>query len=823
MGRSGYAKWIDRLRHPVIREWLVLLGLLWLIAIFGIQGNWLWRVDQTLYDEALVVFTRPPASDVVIIGVDDESLRRIGRWPWNRAVHAHLIDSLSQHSPKAIIFDVILTEPDKLNPRADEALAQAIQKNGRVIIPSIYTASNTATINPMMETPPAPPFAAAAAAVSSILIRPDPDGITRSVYLRAGLAGVTHETSALAALRLGESNAWPKTRALPGEADRARYWRRSNSLLIDHWYHIPFVGPPDSFRSVPYWEVLRGDTPPGFFDGKYVLVGAMASAMQDEQPTPVSGESRSMPGIEIQANILQGLRDGIDIRRLDDMPETVLACGLILALMLAYLWLTPRSALVLTLSVALISAVLSLALFKYAMLWWSPVVALLCAMLAYPLWSWRKLEATQRFMDAELSRLQQEPSIVPQDSMLSISPALALKRFVPDVIENRIMAVQSAGMRLRNLNRFISDSLEGLPEATLVADINGRVLLANSSADKLFKARRTKVDPASGRQPDIPLESREILPLVSQLRQSTGKAWRDIWFDALESTTTISIEVQTADSQELLMLIAPLFSARGPQIGSIVTLVDVSPLRESERRRDEALRFLSHDMRSPQASILMLLDMHADDPTSIPTEKLTSRIEKYARRTLNLADDFLRLARAEKIKSEDFVQLNLAELIQDAAEEAWSMASAKRIRIENHVEEEDAWVIGDQDLLMRAIINLLSNAIKYSPPETAVSLTLTGGDARWRVEVRDQGYGITPEDLTRLFGRFVRIKREGQPEEDGVGLGLVFVKTVIERHGGEISVTSSVAADITGGRGTAFVIALPAARHSEGATGAASV
>ena len=120
------------------------------------------------------------------------------------------------------------------------------------------------------------------------------------------------------------------------------------------------------------------------------------------------------------------------------------------------------------------------------------------------------------------------------------------------------------------------------------------------------------------------------------MRHGDLRTWREIWTHAVGETKAISLEATGSQNHEFLVHIAPSFSARGVATGSIVTLVDVSPLRESERRRDEALRFLSHDMRSPQASILTLLEMQREEPGLMPVEQLVERIGKYSRRTLNL-------------------------------------------------------------------------------------------------------------------------------------------------------------------------------------------
>lgn len=179
-------------------------------------------------------------------------------------------------------------------------------------------------------------------------------------------------------------------------------------------------------------------------------------------------------------------------------------------------------------------------------------------------------------------------------------------------------------------------------------------------------------------------------------------------------------------------------------------------------------------------------------------------VGRYARGALDLADDLFRLARAEAADPKRFVELDPASLVQDAADEVWAAAEQKSIRVK--VTTDCAWdagLIGDSGLLRRALANLLDNAIKYSPPRTTVRLNLRDAGEHLLIEVADEGYGIAPENLRQLFTRYARFSAPGQPEARGVGLGLVMVKTVVERHGGRIEVSSTL------GEGTAFAIHLP--------------
>ncbi len=798
------------MRHPVMREWLLILVILWALVYASFRGEWFARVDLTLHDGAMSLFARPAHADIALIGIDEPSLKQLGRWPWPRNIHATLINRLTEANARVVVLDVILSETDEASGEADRVLAAAIAASGRVILPVTKDVFDGRIFG---EALPAGPLSVAPARLAHIGLTPDADGVLRSVFLRGGMGYPRYDVSSLAALRQAFPASWPNDRVLPGELlsrvpGNGATWRDENR------YRIPYAGPPGHFVHVAYIDVLRADVPLAQFKDKIVFVGATAPSMRDEFPTPVSARIGAMPGIEVQANLLQGLMEGFDLRQATELTVLLVSWGLLVSLMIAYLWLTPRLSLVVTLLAAAAVLVAAMAGYRFLQVWLPPTTILAALALAYPLWSWRKLEATQRYFDAELARIAQEPVIVPQEIARKIAPAISANAFVPDVIESRIATLQATTQRLRNLNRFVADSLESLPDASLFTDANARVMLANSSADRLFKSRRRGAD----REPDQPLEGRDLFELLAAFRHGDARNWRELWMDAYDETQTLSVEARSVDEREYLVRIAPSFSARGNQTGSILTLVDVTPLRESERRRDEALRFLSHDMRSPQASILTLLEMYHGDPQSMPAEKLTERVGRYARRTLNLADDFLRLAKAERVDARNFEQLDLAELLRDAAEDAWADAKARNIRVDINLEIDDAWMLGDRDLLMRALMNLLSNAIKYSAADTTVLCTLRNVAGALQLEIADQGYGIAEDDMPRLFTRFTRLQHADQPTEAGIGLGLVFVKTVIERHGGSIAVHSHVAADEHDIHGTTFVLSLPAT-ETEGRPG----
>ena len=793
--------------------------LLWLGIAAAARWDWFGRVDQAAYDLSMQIWQRPAISEVVIVGIDEASLEQLGRWPWNRAIHATLVDRLAAAKPAVIGLDLILTEPDHVNPRADAVLGDAIARAGNVVLPVIPRVQEGVFDGELV---PVAQIGRKAISLAQIHAQPDTDGIVRRTFLLGG-AGLPQYRllgyEALVQSRLsGEASVSPAPSA-PRATPNAGPWQRSRPMLI------PFAGAAGHFRHVSYVSVLRGEILPSEFAGKIVFVGVTASGFGDEFPTPVTGPNRAMPGVEIHANVLQAIAQGIEIRELDAVGSAGLAMIAVLVVMSSFLWLTPGRSLLVVIGTMGALVVSTLVLFRLGMVWIAPALSLIAITCTYPLWSWRKLAATQRYFDAELSRLASEPDLLPSTQPSRAQPragetadsapranniAISSAR-ISDFIEKRIVAITYATERLRNLKQFVADTLESLPTAALVIDFQGEILLANSMAATLLG------------KDGAPLQGLKLETALRQLRPEEG-AWADmlpalmrVENDNLTRQTQAprTIEAKTIDAtpeRDCAVQFAPRYTFDGRASGMIVTIADVTQVKESERRRDEVLRFLSHDMRSPQASIITLLEIVKEDPGHIPTEKLLERVGKYARRTLTLADDFLRMARAERVNVSDFVPIEVTGILQDVVEEGEDAARGKSIRVVLNADVEEGWVLGDQDLLTRAVINLLSNAIKYSPDNTTTTVTLHAADAgsRWRIDVADEGFGIAPENMSKLFQRFQRMEQEGQPRTDGIGLGLVFVKTVVERMGGEVQVSSRVMVNDGDLHGTTFSILLPA-------------
>ena len=741
------------MRSRLLLEWLLVAGLAVFTLCLLVSYDLTERPDNLAYD-ALMRARPALQSNVTIVAIDEASLGSIGHWPWPRDVHARLIERLAAAKPAAIGYDVLFVEPTAQDP----GLAQAIARAGNVVLPVTFSVPGDNGAPFDLQAPVAP-IAQAVRAVGHADLTPDRDGIVR----RASLIGGTREAH------------WPDlaeqvNRLVAGHASQA--FRRSAAEPLPAGRFgfstpilIPFSKGSGFHRAISFGAVLRGEVPPELLAGKVILVGSTARGSGDQYPVP----SGAMPGVEILANLIDALIDNRAIHQV--RPSMALAVALVplAILLIALLVLPPRINVVLGLGLMLLVVGLSAGLLVWADIWLPPTAALAGLLIVYPLWAWRRLEAANAFMVEELTQLRGEADMLPTGA--ATRPQLGWFR---EAIARQTALLHMAIGRVRDLRRFFADSLQALPDATLVTDAHGEVLVANRAADALFGASVGQ-------------------PLSGLLRGLAADLPREI--------AERPCEIAAADGRIFVLAVVPLKDSQGNRAGSIARLTDITAIRLATRQREDALQLLTHDMRSPQASILALLEHKGEADRSV-----RSRIEGYARRTLKLADDFVHYARAESGQHAREL-LDFAALLIEAADDQWALAQAKKIRVEAPDPDDEYLVLGDRSLLSRMLCNLIGNAIKYSDEGTVVRCEIQREQATLSCRIADQGHGIAPEDIDAIFRPFHRSRGV---EGSGAGLGLAFVRTVVQRHGGAVEVESQL------GVGTTFNVRLPIA--TEGLT-----
>lgn len=245
--------------------------------------------------------------------------------------------------------------------------------------------------------------------------------------------------------------------------------------------------------------------------------------------------------------------------------------------------------------------------------------------------------------------------------------------------------------------------------------------------------------------------------------------------------------------------------------------------QEASRAKDEFLSTVSHELRTPLQGVMGWIEV-LKRPQSSDEQRLHAieRIEHNARSQVRIVEDLLDAARmlSGKLKLR-LTQVDIGEVIGDAADICRPAAQAKGIDFRQNVVERGLRLVCDRDRLQQIVVNLLSNAVKFTPQGGSVSLTLRRDQSQIEIEVKDSGIGIAPELLERIFDRYIQASTSSARRYGGLGLGLSIVRHLAELHGG-----TATAASEGEGKGATFIVRLPisaaaVAQPAEATAGAA--
>lgn len=630
--------------RSLLREWGLLF--LFLSAFLGASQHWGWlaRGDFWAYDLTVPFQARldsqhePSPDDPVIIAIDEESLAWGGRWPWSRRLLAQAVDRLSEAGSGPVLLDIILAEGEADDPGADTALADALVRHrrlaGGVVLPVFSPTSNgvqedssVAAVLPQSSFRPSVQLGHAHALM-------DGDGISRRLWPQESLGAYRYNHVA-----------WELLGITPDFV--------SDPVLV------PFAGPPGYFRRFSLSALLQGNVPVQALKGHRILIGATATGLGDTLATPLAGQGGAMSGVEFVANMVYGLKTGSLAHPLGEGPSLLLSQVLLLALMLLLLLAPPRWSLLVTFLAATLVLAGAWAGLFFLDLWWPPASLLATVILAYPLWSWRRLEAGLSAMERETRR------------MADLAP---------------------------------SAPVAPLPTTGLLDPVENRIKAIGRAVDRIAAALIVVGDPA-----------------------------------------------------------------------------------EERRHREEMLRHLAHDLRSPLISLRGLADELREqgrswgDPVEKPgRSNPLERIDQCARRALDLSEQFILLGRANSLDPKDHGEVDLVDLLHRSADDLWEDARRQGSPIQRDCQLVGAWVRGDARLLQRALMNLGWNALRHGPAKSTITLRLEAQDGALRLGVHDQGTGFAEEDLATLVASW----RQGEnSDRRGHGLGLAFVQQVMDSHG----------------------------------------
>jgi len=337
--------------------------------------------------------------------------------------------------------------------------------------------------------------------------------------------------------------------------------------------------------------------------------------------------------------------------------------------------------------------------------------------------------------------------------------------------------------------------LESTPDAMIVADQQGRIILLNPAAERYLGVRADNVRWKPVQEViDLP----ELANLLTDLQEPISV-----------------LEFPGQRGKVLLGNVSTMVTQDGAITGRVAVMRDITALKELDNIKTVFLRMVSHDLRSPltyMRGYLSMLSLIGDlnDRQKEAIDKVTSGIDSIS----DMTERLLYLSRLQ-FGDEAELELSLVDveaLVNDIAAQQEQYASQRDVKLRLEMEEKLPLIAADEMLYRQAIANLMTNALKYTPEggEVIVRAFENGddGDTQITITVADTGIGIREEDQPRLFEAFFRVpQREGEPARPrGTGLGLALVKAIATAHGGQVAVESEF------GHGSTFRITLPVRR-----------
>ncbi len=390
---------------------------------------------------------------------------------------------------------------------------------------------------------------------------------------------------------------------------------------------------------------------------------------------------------------------------------------------------------------------------------------------------------------AEAGRNRPDPEKLPPPVVSDIQEFRELDaalRSMAAELRRRIEKAESQGRRLEAI-------LNGMTEAVFSMDEKLRLHMINPAARQLFDIRESPAAP-------------------TLLEATRSSALEEYATQVLASGTSAESELtvhQSGGARHFQVFTAPLRSTsreEAPPEGLVMVLSDVTRIRRLETVRKDFVANVSHELRTPIQMVKgfseNLLESDFSDPEQ--TRHFLEIIHRNARRMEDLTGDLLLLMNLESGESPALVLEDspLRELLAEAIGLVRTTAEKKKIII-NLSCPEDLTALVNPSFFIQGVFNLLDNAVKYSPEGTKVDVRVEDRNGERIIEVADQGRGIPPEHLERIFERFYRVDRSRSREAGGTGLGLSIVRHIALLHCG------SVEAESHAGEGSIFRIRLP--------------
>ncbi|HMK56019.1 MAG TPA: CHASE2 domain-containing protein [Dissulfurispiraceae bacterium] len=733
------------------------------LGVFALFNNY-------LYDLAFRIRGAKNTSErILLVVINDESLERYGRWPIPRRYYAELLDRLN--GADVVGFDIIMAEPTD----EDSMLADAVNRQGHVVLPVLFSGKLSALY---------PASGITGARVGHVHLETGIDGVVREMRNRLFGPDAELHSFAAAIYEIATNTTLDLDKNLAAS-------RRPASIIQTNPMLINYRGGPGTYVQIPIQDVLDGRYAPSSFAGKIVIVGVTAAGLGSEVRTPFFARRQLMSSAEVQANAVNTLLSRDAIR---PVPAWGLRSAAFLLALLCFallVRLSERTASWVAAGAVLLVTIVVFLFFSSVSVWVSPVllyIAICTAFLASYIFVYENsVRSLDSACDALVRHLRWHSQALHAEGS---------KRGIGG------MLTRSGIQEKLSVMTAVTDQLlleKELADLALFTETHG-VLLFGPDRQRLFANERAMTIGAGNDFNTLSMDAfiTSLYPFITVERKEdivvdirSGK-WKN---QAL--SVALPLPRRNFFTVDLTKLDA------GGREFYLAVFSDITEVKEREILKTNIISTVSHEIKTPMTSIQGFSEMLAG--------KLDGRLKHYAeviyseaRSLVRFLDTFLDIARIEQGRQPFTISVvSLENIINEAVMALKPIAAAKSITLSVEMPVAESLAFLDRDITRQGLLNLIENAIKYSPPESRIVVTLEDNPDHVKIHVTDQGYGIAADNLDRIFDMFYRIPGKGGEDVRGAGLGLTFVKEIVEAQGGALLVTSEI------GKGSTFTMRFP--------------
>ncbi len=379
-----------------------------------------------------------------------------------------------------------------------------------------------------------------------------------------------------------------------------------------------------------------------------------------------------------------------------------------------------------------------------------------------------------------------------------------LLAFITAARERAYQALDEALHEQRRGQARIRAVVDSVADALVLMSPNGRFSIVNRAFEEMLgvPAEEVRGHTLEG----VSAMFDKAFPALKNMHDSVADAASD-----RERQFSQVLKQEWPEPRDLSLFSTPVFSD-DEYLGRLYVFRDITREREVDRMKTEFVSMVSHELRTPLTSIKGFTDLILDGDAGEVDEEQREYLEivqKNADRLLGLINDLLDISRIESGRIHLKIEpVSLQEIVSLVVATMQPQLETKDQPLSVEIDPAASRVMGDRDKLVQVLTNLVSNAHKYSPEGRPIRIEVTRQNGFAHVAVIDKGFGISTEDQAKLFTRFFRVENSLTREIGGTGLGLNIVKSIVELHGGGISVVSRP------GAGSTFAFTVPLAEES---------